>query len=182
MRTEEKQVLPLAQKYLSSATGSHRRGLSRSHLPDARRGRGYKYDALFTRIVNLAPPPIGLGRASVRTMRGAFADSFVSIFRQLQLGRTPLPAGTHHLAPHERDLGREWQRLGTRRDRLAATCNRMTPSRRLRARRPVAAASRGSSRKRAILFRPTAPTKSSRIRAVPQPATQQPHSMQRSSL
>jgi hypothetical protein len=35
------------------------------------------------------------------------------------------------------------------------------------------------NRNRAILFNPTAPTKSSRIRAVPQAATQQPHSMQR---
>ena len=41
--------------------------------------------------------------------------------------------------------------------------------------------SRGSSRKRAIRLSPTAPTKSSRIRAVPQAATQQPHSMHRSS-
>ena len=62
MRAEEQQALPMAEKYLSvsdweaidAAFLDHRDPMLGA---DART----KFDKLFTRIVNLAPPPIGLG-------------------------------------------------------------------------------------------------------------------------
>jgi len=62
MTTEEQQILPLAEKYLTEqdwsdldeAFGANRDPLT-GHEPEA------DYQALFTRIVNIVPAPIGLG-------------------------------------------------------------------------------------------------------------------------
>ena len=62
MRTEEKQVLPLAEKHLSAADWETIDEAFLGHTdPMLGAEAGAKYNALFTRIVNLAPPPIGLG-------------------------------------------------------------------------------------------------------------------------
>jgi hemerythrin-like domain-containing protein len=67
MRTEEQQVLPLAREHLSPDDWETIDAAFRGHadpLLGAEQGR--KYDALFTRIANLAPAPIGLGPESPR--------------------------------------------------------------------------------------------------------------------
>jgi len=62
MRAEEKEVLPLAEKYLSAGDWEAIDAAFLGHTdPMLGAESGAKYDALFTRIVNLAPPPIGLG-------------------------------------------------------------------------------------------------------------------------
>ena len=62
MRTEEQEVLPLAEKYLSVGDWETIDAAFLGHTdPMLGAEAGAKYDALFTRIVNLAPPPIGLG-------------------------------------------------------------------------------------------------------------------------
>ena len=62
MRTEEKEVFPLAEKYLSVGDWEAIDAAFLGHTdPMLGAETGSKYDALFTRIVNLAPPPIGLG-------------------------------------------------------------------------------------------------------------------------
>ena len=62
MRLEEKEVLPLAQRYLSIGDWEAIDAAFLGHTdPMLGAEAGTKYDALFTRIVNLAPPPIGLG-------------------------------------------------------------------------------------------------------------------------
>jgi hemerythrin-like domain-containing protein len=62
MRTEEQQVLPLAQAYLSADDWETIDAAFCGHTdPLLGAGEGGKYDALFTRIANLAPAPIGLG-------------------------------------------------------------------------------------------------------------------------
>ncbi len=64
MRAEEEEAVPLAEKYLSVADWEAIDAAFLGHSDpmlgaDART----KYDKLFTRIVNLAPAPIGLGPA-----------------------------------------------------------------------------------------------------------------------
>jgi hemerythrin-like domain-containing protein len=64
MRAEEEEAMPLAEKYLSAADWEEIDTAFLGHSDpmlgaDART----KYDKLFTRIVNLAPAPIGLGPA-----------------------------------------------------------------------------------------------------------------------
>jgi hemerythrin-like domain-containing protein len=62
MRTEEKEVFPLAEKYLSVGDWEVIDAAFLGHTdPMLGAETGSKYDALFARIVNLAPPPIGLG-------------------------------------------------------------------------------------------------------------------------
>jgi hypothetical protein len=62
MRAEEQEALPMAEKYLSVADWEAIDAAFLGHSDpmlgaDART----EFDKLFTRIVNLAPPPIGLG-------------------------------------------------------------------------------------------------------------------------
>jgi hemerythrin-like domain-containing protein len=62
MRTEEKEVLPLAERYLSASDWEAIDAAFLGHTdPMLGAEAGAKYKALFTRIVNLAPPPIGVG-------------------------------------------------------------------------------------------------------------------------
>ena len=62
MRLEEKEVLPLAEKYLSVGDWEAIDAAFLGHTdPMLGAEVGAKYDALSMRIVNLAPPPIGLG-------------------------------------------------------------------------------------------------------------------------
>jgi hemerythrin-like domain-containing protein len=64
MRTEEKEVLPLAQEYLTAGDWE---AIDAAFLgntdPLLGASAGSEYDHLFRRIVNLAPPPIGVGPA-----------------------------------------------------------------------------------------------------------------------
>lgn len=64
MRAEEDEVLPLAEKHLSAADWDGVDTAFLGHV-DPMHGAGAEgeYQALFTRIVNLAPPPIGVGPA-----------------------------------------------------------------------------------------------------------------------
>jgi hemerythrin-like domain-containing protein len=62
MRAEEQEALPMAEKYLSASDWSAIDAAFLGHSDpmlgaDART----EFDKLFTRIVNLAPPPVGLG-------------------------------------------------------------------------------------------------------------------------
>ena len=62
MRLEEQEVFPLAEQYLSAADWQMINEAFQGHTdPMFGAEAGAKYDALFTRIVNLAPPPIGVG-------------------------------------------------------------------------------------------------------------------------
>ena len=62
MRAEEDEVLPLAEKHLSAADWEAIDAAFLGHVdPMFGVEAGVEYDALFSRIVNLAPPPIGLG-------------------------------------------------------------------------------------------------------------------------
>jgi hemerythrin-like domain-containing protein len=62
MRTEEQEALPLAEKYLAVADWEAIDAAFLGHSdPMLGADAGAQYDELFTRIVNLAPPPIGLG-------------------------------------------------------------------------------------------------------------------------
>jgi len=70
MRAEEDEVLPLAEKHLSAADWDEVDTAFLGHV-DPMHGAGAEgeYQALFTRIVNLAPPPIGVGPAPVADLR-----------------------------------------------------------------------------------------------------------------
>ena len=70
MRAEEDEVLPLAEKHLSAADWDGVDTAFLGHV-DPMHGSGAEgeYQALFTRIVNLAPPPIGVGPAPPADMR-----------------------------------------------------------------------------------------------------------------
>jgi hemerythrin-like domain-containing protein len=64
MQTEEKEVLPLAKAHLTAADWSAIDAAFSSHSdPLLGVEAGARYEALFTRIVKLAPPPIGVGPA-----------------------------------------------------------------------------------------------------------------------
>lgn len=62
MRTEEREVLPMAEKYLSSSDWETIDAAFVGHAdPLLGAEAEAKYDALIRRIVTLAPPPIGVG-------------------------------------------------------------------------------------------------------------------------
>jgi hemerythrin-like domain-containing protein len=62
MRTEEKELLPLAEKHLNAGDWESIDEAFLGHTdPMLGAAAGHGYEALFTRIVNLAPPPIGVG-------------------------------------------------------------------------------------------------------------------------
>jgi hemerythrin-like domain-containing protein len=64
MRAEEKEVLPLAKKYLTAGDWEAIDAAFLGHSdPMFGTEAGAQYDTLFSRIVNLAPPPIGVGPA-----------------------------------------------------------------------------------------------------------------------
>ena len=64
MRAEEAELLPMAEKYLTPADWQEIDTAFLGHTdPLLGADVGAKYDALFSRIVNLAPPPIGVGPA-----------------------------------------------------------------------------------------------------------------------
>ena len=65
MHAEETELLPLAEKYLTPADWVEIDTAFLGHTdPLLGAEAGAQYDALFSRIVNLAPPPIGLGPES----------------------------------------------------------------------------------------------------------------------
>jgi hemerythrin-like domain-containing protein len=65
MHAEETELLPLAEKYLTPADWVEIDTAFLGHTdPLLGAEAGAQYDALFSRIVNLAPPPIGLGPQS----------------------------------------------------------------------------------------------------------------------
>jgi hemerythrin-like domain-containing protein len=65
MQAEEKEVLPLAEKYLSASDWEAIDAAFRGHTdPMLGTEEGAKFDTLFRRIANLAPPPIGVGPAA----------------------------------------------------------------------------------------------------------------------
>jgi hemerythrin-like domain-containing protein len=62
MRAEEKEVLPLAEKHLTAGDWEAiDAAFTDNSDPLFGAGPGQAYDQLFQRIVNLAPPPIGVG-------------------------------------------------------------------------------------------------------------------------
>jgi len=62
MNTEENEVLPLAEKHLTASDWDAIDAAFLGHTdPLLGVDAGAKYDALFSLIVNLAPPPIGVG-------------------------------------------------------------------------------------------------------------------------
>jgi hemerythrin-like domain-containing protein len=62
MRTEEKEILPLAEKHLAAADWEAIDAAFLGHTdPLLGVAAGGGYEALFSRIANLAPPPIGVG-------------------------------------------------------------------------------------------------------------------------
>ena len=62
MRAEEKELLPLAEKHLDAADWEAIDAAFLGHTDPVRdSAAGTGYEALFTRIVTLAPPPIGVG-------------------------------------------------------------------------------------------------------------------------
>jgi hemerythrin-like domain-containing protein len=64
MRAEETEVLPLAEKHLTAADWEAIDTAFLGHVdPMLGAEAGADYQALFTRIVTLAPPPIGVGPA-----------------------------------------------------------------------------------------------------------------------
>jgi hemerythrin-like domain-containing protein len=67
MKAEEQDALPMAEKYLLPADWEEIDAAFLGHS-DSMLGAPVRteFDKLFTRIVNLAPPPIGLGPASQR--------------------------------------------------------------------------------------------------------------------
>jgi hemerythrin-like domain-containing protein len=65
MKTEEKEILPLAEKHLTAGDWDAIDSAFLGHTdPLLGVDAGAKYDKLFSRIVNMAPPPIGVGPAS----------------------------------------------------------------------------------------------------------------------
>ena len=68
MQTEEREVLPLAQKYFTAEDWDEIDAAFEGHSdPLLGAEGGEKYDALFSRIVALAPPPIGVGPGTLTT-------------------------------------------------------------------------------------------------------------------
>ena len=64
MRAEETELLPLAEKTLTDADWQEIDAAFLGHTdPLLGMEVGSRYDALFSRIVSLAPPPIGVGPA-----------------------------------------------------------------------------------------------------------------------
>jgi hemerythrin-like domain-containing protein len=64
MRSEEKELLPLAEKHLTAADWQEIDAAFLGHTdPLLGTAAGTEYEALFTRIASLAPPPIGVGPA-----------------------------------------------------------------------------------------------------------------------
>ena len=64
MQAEEKNLLPLAEKHLSAGDWEAIDAAFAGHTdPLFGAAAGREYEALFRRIVNLAPPPIGVGPA-----------------------------------------------------------------------------------------------------------------------
>lgn len=61
MHKEEQQVLPLARKWLTSEDWEDIRAEFAANTDPAAGGDAPRFRALFSRIVNLAPPPIGVG-------------------------------------------------------------------------------------------------------------------------
>ena len=62
MRAEESEVMPLAEKYLTAEDWKAIDDAFLGHSdPMVGADAGSEYQALFTRICNLAPPPIGVG-------------------------------------------------------------------------------------------------------------------------
>jgi hypothetical protein len=62
MGTEEKEVLPLAEKHLTAPDWKVIDAAFLGHTdPMLGAKAGIEYDALFDRIFKLAPPPIGMG-------------------------------------------------------------------------------------------------------------------------
>jgi hemerythrin-like domain-containing protein len=62
MQAEERELLPLAEKHLTAADWAEIDTAFQGHAdPLLGADAGERYDALFSRIVNLAPPPIGVG-------------------------------------------------------------------------------------------------------------------------
>ena len=62
MRAEEKEILPLAEQHLSAGDWEAIDAAFLGHTdPMLGVNVGAQFDALFSRIVNLAPPPIGVG-------------------------------------------------------------------------------------------------------------------------
>jgi len=62
MRAEEKEILPLAEKHLSAGDWEAIDAAFLGHTdPMLGINVGAQFDTLFSRIVNLAPPPIGVG-------------------------------------------------------------------------------------------------------------------------
>jgi hemerythrin-like domain-containing protein len=67
MKAEEQQALPMAEKYLSTADWEEIDAAFLGHSDPMLGVRvRTEFDKLFTRIVNLAPPPIGLGPVTQR--------------------------------------------------------------------------------------------------------------------
>jgi hemerythrin-like domain-containing protein len=67
MKAEEQEALPMAEKYLSDADWDEIDAAFLGHSdPMLGASARTEFDSLFTRIVNLAPAPIGLGPASGR--------------------------------------------------------------------------------------------------------------------
>ena len=65
MRTEEDRLLPLARIHLTAADWNEIDEAFTGHAdPLLGANAGAEFDALFRRIVNLAPPPIGVGPSS----------------------------------------------------------------------------------------------------------------------
>jgi hemerythrin-like domain-containing protein len=70
MRAEEDEVLPLAEKHLTAADWEEIDRAFLSHVDPMHGAETERqYQALFTRIVNLAPPPIGVGPALYSDLR-----------------------------------------------------------------------------------------------------------------
>ena len=62
MQAEERELLPLAEKHLTAEDWAEIDTAFERHAdPLLGADAGVQYDALFSRIVNLAPPPIGVG-------------------------------------------------------------------------------------------------------------------------
>jgi hemerythrin-like domain-containing protein len=62
MRAEEQEALPMAEKYLSVSDWEAIDAAFLGHSdPMLGADTRTEFDKLFTRIVNMAPPPIGLG-------------------------------------------------------------------------------------------------------------------------
>ena len=66
MRKEERDVMPLARRVLDAHDWAELDAVFATHMDPLAGASTEDYDALFQRIVNLAPAPIGLGPAASR--------------------------------------------------------------------------------------------------------------------